>query len=112
MNPPQVVVMNDPATSENIKMDFLHLKKSAMILRALNHKLRQQLVKLLDETQKMTVTEMYIKLRLEQSVVSQHLAILRRAAIVITHRDGKFIYYSVNYKRLKEVSEFVEQLVG
>ena len=60
----------------------------------------------------MTVTEMYIKLRLEQSVVSQHLAILRRAAIVITHRDGKFIYYSVNYKRLKEVSAFVEQLVG
>ncbi|BAV09207.1 hypothetical protein FLA_5255 [Filimonas lacunae] len=70
------------------------------------------MVKLLDEHKKMTVTEIYVKLRLEQSVASQHLAILRRAGIVATQRDGKFIYYGVNYQRLKEVSEFVEQLVG
>jgi DNA-binding transcriptional ArsR family regulator len=58
---------------------------------------------LLDEHQKMTVTEIYVKLRLEQSVASQHLAILRRAGIVSTSRDGKFIFYSVNYNRLAEV---------
>lgn len=95
-----------------VKIDYIHLKKAALILRALNHKLRQQMVKLLDEHKKMTVTEIYVKLRLEQSVASQHLAILRRAGIVATQRDGKFIYYGVNYKRLQEVSEFVEQLVG
>ena len=83
-----------------------------MILRALNHKLRQQIVKLLDEQKKMTVTELYVKLRLEQSVASQHLAILRRAGIVATQRDGKFIYYTVNYPRVKEVTDFVENLVG
>lgn len=81
-------------------------------MRALNHKLRQQMIKLLDEHKKMTVTEIYVKLRLEQSVASQHLAILRRAGIVLTTRDGKFIYYAVNYKRVQEVSDFVEQLVG
>jgi DNA-binding transcriptional ArsR family regulator len=53
-----------------------------------------------------------VKLRLEQSVASQHLAILRRAGIVSTTRDGKFIYYSVNYQRLAEVVRFVESLVG
>ena len=83
-----------------------------MILRALNHKLRQQIIKLLDEQKKMTVTELYVKLRLEQSVASQHLAILRRAGIVATQRDGKFIYYTVNYPRVKEVTDFVENLVG
>jgi DNA-binding transcriptional ArsR family regulator len=67
---------------------------------------------LLDEHQKMTVTEIYVKLRLEQSVASQHLAILRRAGIVSTSRDGKFIFYSVNYNRLGEVVQFVETLVG
>ncbi|GGH77216.1 DNA-binding transcriptional ArsR family regulator [Filimonas zeae] len=95
-----------------VKIDYIHLKKAALILRALNHKLRQQMVKLLDEHKKMTVTEIYVKLRLEQSVASQHLAILRRAGIVATQRDGKFIYYGVNYNRIQEVSEFVEQLVG
>ena len=32
-----------------VKVDFVNLKKAAMILRALNHKLRQQIVKLIDE---------------------------------------------------------------
>ena len=83
-----------------------------MILRALNHKLRQQLLRLIDEQQKITVTEIYVNLRLEQSVVSQHLAILRRAGIVLTRREGKFIFYSLNYKRLREINGFVEQLVS
>lgn len=95
-----------------LKVDLLHSKKAAMILRALNHKLRQQIVKLIDEHQKMTVTEIYVKLRLEQSVASQHLAILRRAGIVITTREGKFIFYTVDYNRLAQVNQFVEQLVG
>ena len=54
-----------------------------------------------------------VRLRLEQSVASQHLAILRKAGIVSTQRDGKFIYYSVNFKRLEEIDTFfVKQLVG
>lgn len=95
-----------------LKVDLLHSKKAAMILRALNHKLRQQIVKLIDEHQKLTVTEIYVKLRLEQSVASQHLAILRRAGIVITTREGKFIFYTVDYNRIAQVNQFVEQLVG
>jgi DNA-binding transcriptional ArsR family regulator len=83
-----------------------------MILRALNHKLRQQIVKLIDEQKKVTVTEIYVKLRLEQSVASQHLAILRRAGIVSTIREGKFIFYNVDYARLEQVNQFVENLVG
>ena len=111
-NPLPSVMIQDPADKSNVKIDFLHMKKAAMILRALNHKLRQQIVKLLDENKKMTVTEIYVKLRLEQSVASQHLAILRRAGIVATQREGKFIYYGVNYSRIREVNQFVEQLIG
>ena len=106
---PQLQLSNGKAP---LKVDLLHSKKTAMILRALNHKLRQQIVKLIDEQQKMTVTEIYVKLRLEQSVASQHLAILRRAGIVITTREGKFIFYTVDYNRLEQINQFVEQLVG
>jgi len=59
----------------------------------------------------MNVTDIYVKLRLEQSVASQHLAILRRANIVITDRDGKFIHYKLNYEKLTDVSKFVADLV-
>ena len=110
--PSQFLTIHDKTSNENLKLDFLRLKKAAMILRAMNHKLRQQLLKLIDENQKITVTEIYVNLRLEQSVVSQHLAILRRAGIVITKREGKFIFYSLNYIRIKEINGFVEQLVS
>ena len=100
------------SSSTSINVDYHALKKAALVLRALNHKLRQQLLKLIEEEKKITVTEIYVRLRLEQSVASQHLAILRKAGIVITQRDGKFIYYAVNFKRIEEIDTFVKQLVG
>jgi DNA-binding transcriptional ArsR family regulator len=96
----------------SVNVDLYNLKKAAMVLRAINHKLRQQILKLIDENGKMTVTEIYVKLRLEQSVASQHLAILRKAGFVKTERDGKFIYYSVSAERLEELNKFVKELVG
>ncbi|MBP6430430.1 MAG: helix-turn-helix transcriptional regulator [Ferruginibacter sp.] len=95
-----------------LDLDFHAVKKAAMVLRALNHKLRQQLLKTIEDEKKITVTEIYVKLRLEQSVASQHLAILRKAEIVATERDGKFIYYTVNHKRIQEINAFVKDLIG
>jgi DNA-binding transcriptional ArsR family regulator len=99
------------APSAELKIDVLQLKKAALILRAINHKLRQQILKLLHQNGRMTVTEIYVKLRLEQSVASQHLAILRKAGYVNTLRDGKFIFYSVNYSRLDQVHSIVHDLL-
>ena len=95
-----------------LKIDYYNVKKGALILRALNHKLRQQLIKLIEEEKKITVTEIYVRLRLEQSVASQHLAILRKAGIVTTERDGKFIFYLINHKRIDEISKLVNELVA
>ena len=100
------------ATGSGLNVELLNVKKAAIVLRAINHKLRQVILKLIDENDKMTVTEIYMRLRLEQSVASQHLAILRKAGFVKTQRDGKFIYYSVNYKRLEELNKFVQDLLG
>ena len=80
-------------SSTELKIDVIQLKKAALILRAVNHKLRQQIMKLIHQNGKMTVTEIYVKLRLEQSVASQHLAILRKAGFVNTLRHAKVIYY-------------------
>jgi len=95
-----------------LKVDLLNVKKAALVLRAINHKLRQQILKQIDDQGRMTVTELYVKLRLEQSVASQHLAILRKAGFVKTERDGKFIYYSVNSDRMQELNQFVEELLN
>ena len=91
--------------------DYLRIKKAALVLRALNHKLRQQIIKTIHEHKRITVNELYVKLRLEQSVASQHLAILRKAEIVSTVREGKFIFYTINEDRIHAINEFVKNLV-
>lgn len=96
----------------NIQLDYAELRKAVLVLRAINHKLRQRIIDLLEENESMTVTDIYIKLRLEQSVASQHLAILRRAGVVRTERQGKFINYSIDKNRLAEISKLVEELAA
>ena len=112
MNNYSLILNNTSGNGGTVKVDILNTKKAALILRAINHKLRQQMLRLIDEHGKMTVTQLYLKLRLEQSVASQHLAILRKAALVKTVRNGKFIYYSINTKRLEEINEFVNNLLN
>lgn len=107
-----LVIRKDEANNESIKLDYVAIKNAAMTLRAINHKLRQQIVRLLEEHKRMNVTDIYVKLRLEQSVASQHLAILRRANIVRTERDGKFIHYSLNHSRIANIAQFVSDLVN
>lgn len=94
----------------DIALDYTELRKAVLVLRAVNHKLRQRVIDLLEEHERMTVTEIYIKLRLEQSVASQHLAILRKAGVVVTERNGKFIFYSLDKERLNQISRLVEEL--
>jgi len=95
-----------------LHINYYNVKKASLVLRSLNHKLRQQIVKIINENEKLAVTEIYIKLRLEQSVASQHLAILRKTGIVATKREGKFIYYTINKQRVEAIDEFVTKLVG
>jgi DNA-binding transcriptional ArsR family regulator len=69
------------------------------------------MLKSIDEHGKITVTELYQKLFLEQSVTSQHLAILRKTGFVKTHREGKFIFYSINPLRFQELNEGINKFL-
>ncbi|HNL84262.1 MAG TPA: metalloregulator ArsR/SmtB family transcription factor [Chitinophagales bacterium] len=94
-----------------LKIDYQVLRKSVLLLRAINHKMRQEMIRIIDETGKITVTDLYVRMRLEQSVASQHLALLRRSGVVFTTRDGKYIYYSVDQSRMEEINRLLGELV-
>ena len=100
--------INVPA--EELAIEGLPLKKAARVYRAINHKLRKQILYLLHQNPRMQVTKIYEQLHLEQSVVSQQLAILRHAGLVTTERQAKFVYYSVNYQKIKDVHDHAEKL--
>ena len=93
-------------------IDYYIIKKAAMVFRAINNTLRQQLIKVIDENEPITVTQLYVKLRLEQSVASQHLAILRQVGIVSMRHAGKFRYYSLNKSRIEEINQLATNIVN
>ena len=111
MNNYSLLLNTDSESGTALKVDLLNVKKAALVLRAINHKLRQQMLRLIDEHGKMTVTELYQKLFLEQSVASQHLAILRKAGFVKTHREGKFIFYAINIGRFQQLNDCMNTLL-
>jgi|SRR5690606_526685 len=88
-------------------IEYSKLRKVVLMLRSVNHEIRLQIIDMLKSKNSLTVSEIHQQLKLEQSVASQHLAVLRRAGVVITHRDGKFIHYSLDKERLKEINDFI-----
>jgi DNA-binding transcriptional ArsR family regulator len=88
--------------------NFRNIDAVKNILRALQHPLRKKLIHHIDKNPGCSVTEIYISLRLEQSVASQHLGALRAAGILITERQGK----NVLYKLKQEALELIEDLCG
>jgi DNA-binding transcriptional ArsR family regulator len=105
----KTLTMKKPATT---LLNFPSLRESVLVFRSVNHKLRQRMLEIIDANEAVSVTDLYIKLRIDQSLCSQHLAILRRAGVVNAERQGKLIWYSVNYKRLNQLNKIAEELSG
>lgn len=95
----------------NINDDKLQV--SSEILRALAHPLRMKILEFIDQNEVINVNKIYNTLKLEQSITSQHLRILRVAGLVATEREGKFIHYKVDYDKLgnavKAIGAFLEK---
>ncbi len=102
--------MQETPIDLNAKLDVKDLKIVAKLIRAVNHPLRIAIIKLIAQNDKINVTQIYFKLRVEQSVASQHLAILRNSNVVIATRNSKNIHYSLNYNKLKDVFECIDLL--
>lgn len=100
-----------PKKSEaKVRINYKLLKKSASFLRAINHPLRQKMLNLIEKEGQINVTKIYVKLRLEQSVASQHLAILREAGFVKAIREGKFIHYVIDTERIQQANELIKAI--
>lgn len=89
--------------SKSLSIELGELKEAANALRALNHKVRQQILNLIHASGEITVSEIYAKLKLEQSLTSSYLAMLRKANVVKTRREGQSIHYSINYDHVSEI---------
>jgi DNA-binding transcriptional ArsR family regulator len=89
------------------------LKAASDIMRALAHPKRLSILAYLATNEKPTcVNDIYSTLRLEQSVTSQHLRVLRQTNLVSTTRSGKFVYYSLNAQALHSAARVGSSLAN
>lgn len=94
-----------------LRIESRNLKTAALFFRALKHPFRQRILQRLHKHNRLTVTELYVKLRRKQCVVSLHLSILRQAGLVHTQRAGKNIIYAVNYEQLERLQGVAKGLL-
>ncbi|XID75187.1 ArsR/SmtB family transcription factor [Alkanindiges sp. WGS2144] len=60
--------------------------------------------------QELNVSEIQHSTHITQPTLSQQLTILRNANVVVTRRDGKQIYYSIDDQRLIELMQTLYKL--
>lgn len=73
------------------------INKAWEVINTLNHETRKDLLTFIHaQDNAPNVTEIYCRLRIDQSVVSQHLALLLKIGAVTNSRTGKFVCYSIN----------------
>ena len=84
-------------TGKSMAIDF---EKDSEILKALGHPVRLKIVAGLIESDGCNVTKMVAQLGIPQSTVSQHLATLRHAKVLVCQKDGTKICYHLADRRI------------
>lgn len=100
----------------NLSTNAVQIERNSIItgskvFRALNHDLRLKIIKMINDKNEVNVNVIYGTLKIEQSVASQHLKILRDADLLKSRRESKKIYYSLNEFRLKQVNAALDVLL-
>ncbi len=92
-----------------IQLDITKLEMAASKLRAMAHPMRIAIIDLLNANEKMSVTQIYKKLKIEQASASHHLNILKNKGVLISRREGKKIYYSLKSRTLTEIIDCINR---
>ncbi|MBK8658822.1 MAG: helix-turn-helix transcriptional regulator [Bacteroidetes bacterium] len=87
----------------NTALRLQHLAVSQQLLRALVNPLRYKMLQYIAQNKRVGVEQIYTDLKLNESICSQQLKILREQKIVLTERRGKQVIYSVNTNRLSVI---------
>jgi len=88
------------------------LNYACNLMRALAHPLRLKILEYIDQRGETNVNKIYHQLEIEQSITSQHLKILRLAGVVLSRRDGKKVFYTINYDVVAKASVAVDKYLG
>ncbi len=85
------------------ELDYHALERMAETLKVIAHPTRIAILGLLEDGDKLTVTNIHQKLELEQAPTSHHLGLLKSKGILRSERNGKSNFYSIDKENFGEV---------
>lgn len=88
------------------------LTVSTELMRALAHPLRLKILEILDQNRNIQVNQIYNTLKIEQSIASQHLRILKNAGVLVADKDGKYMHYTIDYQRVSNAVKAINRFMG
>jgi DNA-binding transcriptional ArsR family regulator len=86
----------------------ISITRWASLLKVLGHPVRLRIVRLLGE-ERCNVSSIWSRLDLQQSVASQHLAILRKCGVVGCERSGTSVVYFVTNRWAKAIVAKIDE---
>lgn len=99
-------------TKADLEIDVQDIRKAALLIRALNHPVRQSILKTMARHKRIAVTVLCRKLKRPQADISMHLAVLRRMHLVSVRPEGKHRFYGVNRDHLQQLSHAIEKFIS
>lgn len=78
------------------------------VFKALNDPTRRQILEMLQEKD-MTAGEIAEKFSISFPSISHHLDLLRQAKLVVSEKDGQYVYYSLNTTVMDEILKWLLQ---
>lgn len=91
------------STVKDLKIE--QLEQAASMLKAIAHPMRIAILNFLEDGNRMTVTEIHEKLKIEQSTTSHHLGILKDKGVLASRREGKNTFYFLKNDSLSKIME-------
>lgn len=79
------------------------------IFKALNDQTRREILDLLKEKD-LTAGEIADKFSISKPSISHHLDLLRQAGLVVSVKEGQFVYYSLNTTVMDEMIKWIISL--
>jgi len=98
--------------STKVRFNNEKLQYSTLLMKALAHPLRLKILQYIDGKGLINVNSIYLALNIEQSATSQHLGLLRQAGVVNATRDGKYMFYDINYNILVKAEKAVKNFLA
>jgi DNA-binding transcriptional ArsR family regulator len=79
-----------------------------ILFKALNDQTRREILELLKEKD-LTAGEIADQFQISKPSISHHLDLLRQAGLVVSVKEGQFIYYSLNTTVMDEMLKWIMQ---